>query len=349
MWNSSGIGTYLRNLVPRVIAGRKGYHFHLMGDIEALQPLSGGRTSVGAISTPIYSVAEQRELRRGTPADTDLFWAPHYNFPLVPRGRLLVTLHDLLHLAQPHFVRGVHRRFYARAMFHVLRHRAVAVVCDSRFTADEYFRLTGATPKGVHVIHIGVDSSWFRVEDGASPEPRPYFVFVGNVKPHKNLLGLITAFGSLVSEIPHDLIIVGRREGFITGDAGTLREAKKLGDRVRFTGEVSDEEVRRYLHHADALLFPSFYEGFGLPPLEAMACGCPVIASSAASIPEVCGDAALYFNPADPAAIAAQIRRLRSSEALRDELRERGRDRARAFTWERCAAETATVLDSVLT
>ncbi len=348
MWKSSGIGTYLRNLVPRVIAGREGYRFHLMGEAAALQRLGGSRVSIGAADTPIYSVAEQRELRRRTPSDTELFWAPHYNFPLLPRGRLLVTLHDLLHLAHPRFVRGAHRRFYARSMFHALRHRASAVMCDSRFTADEYVRLTGAKPKGLHVIHLGVDSSWFDAPGGQPPEPRPYFVFVGNVKPHKNLAGLIAAFGSVAAEVPHDLIIVGRREGFITGDTQSVREAEKLGSRVRFTGEISDEEVRRYLGHAEALLFPSFYEGFGLPPLEAMACGCPVIASRAASIPEVCGDAALYFDPADPADIAARIRSFLSSTGLRDELRERGRARARGFTWERCAAETAAVMDTLL-
>jgi glycosyltransferase involved in cell wall biosynthesis len=127
------------------------------------------------------------------------------------------------------------------------------------------------------VIHQGVDAGVVPRDprDLEPPHPRPYLLFVGNVKPHKNLVGLLRAFALLHEEIPHDLLLVGRRHGFIHGSPEVEEQAARLGGRVRFTGWLEDREVKRLFAHADALVFPSFYEGFGLPPLEAMACGCP--------------------------------------------------------------------------
>lgn len=139
-------------------------------------------------------------------------------------------------------------------------------------------------------------------------------------------------------------MVVGQREGLITGDAAVVEAAARLGERVRFAGRVPDAELRRYYAHADALVLPSLYEGFGLTPLEAMAAGCPVVASDATSIPEVCGDAALYFDAQRPEQVTAQLLRLLAQPALADELRSRGRARVRLFTWERAAREVAAVL-----
>jgi glycosyltransferase involved in cell wall biosynthesis len=159
---------------------------------------------------------------------------------------------------------------------------------------------------------------------------------------------LIETFGLIKDDVPHDLVIVGRREGFITGDETVVAEAATLGDRVRFTGYVGDDLLRQYFAHADALVLPSLYEGFGLPPLEAMACRCPVIVSNAASLPEVCGDAALYCDPHDPTDIADKIRQLTNDMNLQDALRQRGLERAKQFTWEKCAQETLAVIREVL-
>lgn len=349
MLNASGIGRYLRGIVPRVIGGTGEARWRLLGDpdeILAHDWARDPRVSVLPARAPIYSPKEQVEIPRLL-RGVSLFWAPHYNVPLAFGGPLLVTVHDVLHLARPEHVDGVHRRLYARLMVAGMVRNADAILCDSAFTAGELRRLTRVDPGKLSVVHPGMDDDWFEPVAGDSPEPRPYLLYIGNVKPHKNLSRLVGAFASLAGEIDEDLVIVGKREGFITGDPRVGEEAARLGDRVRFTGPVSDELLRRYLAHASALVFPSLYEGFGYPPLEAMACGCPVVASWAGSIPEVCGDAAVYVEPEDEASIAAGIRRVLSDPALREELVGRGRERARSYTWEECAARALGVIQEM--
>ena len=181
-----------------------------------------------------------------------------------------------------------------------------------------------------------------------NPHKNPYFLYVGNIKPHKNLGTLIRAFNSLVEDFPYDLVLVGKREGFITGDSATILRAGEQSGRVHFTDHVDDGVLKQYMAHAEALVFPSLYEGFGLPPLEAMAAGCPVIASSAASIPEICGDAALYCDPHSSEDIAGKIRLLAGDVTLRNELRRKGVKHAKQFTWDSCIIETCRVVDGLL-
>lgn len=351
MLNSSGIGTYLQNLLPRLIQARPRYRFHLLGDPTALGTFAWSHTANVAIApctAPIYSIAEQVQLSASTPVDTEVFWSPHYNIPLRSPGKLMVTVHDLFHLALPEFVHGVHRRLYARFMFAALRRRASAIVTSSYFTASEFARLVGNTEPPPRPIHLGVGESWFHVRPVCRPHESPFLLFVGNVKPHKNLVALLQAFRLIRHTIPHDLVIVGRREGFITGDTQSIKLAERLHERVHFTGVIETPRLEQYMAFADALVLPSLYEGFGLPPLEAMACGCPVIVSNVASLPEVCSDAALYCNPRSPEDIAARILQLLGDDGLRAELREKGRARAASFSWDRCAEETLGVMDTLL-
>jgi glycosyltransferase involved in cell wall biosynthesis len=193
-----------------------------------------------------------------------------------------------------------------------------------------------------------VDESWFDIRKTQNPHEKPFLLYVGNVKPHKNLSGLIRAFALIADQTNHDLLIVGKKEGFITGDETSSVEGAKLEGRVRFTGHVSDASLRQYVAHAEVLVFPSLYEGFGLPPLEAMAAGCPVIASGVASLPEICGDAALYCNPYQPRDIASKILELLADDELRRALKLKGSARARKFTWETCVQETCTVIEGLL-
>ncbi len=195
------------------------------------------------------------------------------------------------------------------------------------------------------MIHNGVDASWFAVELSQRPHPKPYFLCVGNIKPHKNLKRLLEAFGAIRGQISHDLLLVGRKEGFLTGDREVQESAARFGDRVQFTGEVPLDRLRQYFAHAEALVFPSLYEGFGMPPLEAMALGCPTVVSSAASIPEVCGEATLYFDPFDTKDMALKMLRLVREKDLRAELVAKGKIRAKAFSWETCAGQTSGLLD----
>ncbi|HET7274383.1 MAG TPA: glycosyltransferase family 1 protein [Longimicrobiaceae bacterium] len=351
MLGRSGIGRYIEQVVPRVFSAG-GLRGTLLGDVESMRSWNVARSMPAfellPCDAPIYSIREQLAMWRATPRDSDLFWSPHYNIPVLVSGNLVVTVHDVLHLARPEHVQGAHRRLYARSMLQAVRRKADAILCDSQFTADELMRLTGVGADAMHVIPLGVDEECFRVRSDDPPHDRPYFLFVGNIKPHKNLGRLVAAFGSVADELPHDLIIVGQKEGFLSGDERVVEDAAALKGRVLFTGRVDDDAVHRYLAHAEALVLPSTYEGFGLPALEAMAAGCPVIVSDVASLPEVCGDAAVYIDPYDPRSIADAMRRVAESRALRDELREKGLSRAREFSWDACARDTRQVIQAVL-
>lgn len=350
MLRSSGIGVYLQNLVPRIMRLRPQDRFCLVGkEADGEDPLWKGLPDFRWVDcdAPIYSLRQQVELARKIPRDTDLLWVPHYDIPAFYQGRMMVTVHDLFHLALPPFVESPLKRLYARWMFNRTAAKAGAILAISRFTQKELMRLVRVDASKVHLVYNGVDEGWFRPSPGENPRPRPYFLYVGNIKPHKNLKRLLEAFGLLKDRVPHDLLLVGKKEGFLSGDKEVQERAGLYGGRVEFTGEVPLERLRLYFRHAQALVFPSLYEGFGMPPLEAMACGCPVAASNAASIPEVCGDAALYFDPLDPRDMSEKMLRLAQDPALRKDLIQKGTERARVFSWDRCAEETGAVVDGL--
>jgi len=347
MLGASGIGTYLRNILPQIAGLAPDWKFTLLGSLAGLSDLGlPRRNSISCVpmSSDVYTLWEQIEVPLRTPRGADLLWIPHYNVPLLYTGPIVVTIHDVLHLARPEFIGGPHRRWYARALFAAVAQRAVRIMVDSDFTGSELARHTGVSPERVRRVYPGVDESWFGLPPSMPGMSDPYVVFVGNVKPHKNLGTLLRAFLDLQNEILERLVIVGRRSGFRTGDSAVPILADQLGDRVQFTDEVSDQQVRQLVAGARALILPSFYEGFGLPPLEAMACGCPVLVSRCGSLPEVCGDAALYCDASDYRDVGRQLVRLLTDEPLRGYLQTRGRVRARQFTWQACAEETLAVL-----
>jgi glycosyltransferase involved in cell wall biosynthesis len=344
---SSGIGTVVRNVLfrlPELSAGMVLYG----SDAEAKQLLEAkfARAEVQINPAPIYSVGEQVfAYRHQTPQA--VFWSPHYNIPLAHGGPLVTTIHDTLHLTHPKLVGSWHKRVYARVMFRLAVRRSDKIICVSKFTRDELVRLVGADAAKITVVHNGVDDIWFSTSETASPHGNPYLLFVGNIKQHKNLRRLLMAFASLADEIPHDLVIIGQKEGLRSQD----REVQKLGDalktRVVFAGTVSDETLRQFYRHAALFVFPSFYEGFGLPPLEAMASGTPVAAAGTTALPEVCGDAAIYFDPFSTEDMAAAIKRVLDwPEAVREEKVRYARAHARKFTWEACARGTWQVLEA---
>ncbi len=340
----SGIGTYIRELLPRIVTRWESARFTLIGDaaeLRAFVPESGGRVRIEHCTTPIYSVAEQLDVRRAIPIDATLFWAPHYNIPLLYRGPLAVTVHDVNHLALP--PASAVRRLYARTVFRAVRRRASVVMCDSHFTAAE-FRARVGEPGRLDVIPLGVSDKWFQVPLGGDPVGPPYFLFVGNVKPHKNLPRLLEAFARVADRLPHRLVIVGKREGFLTGDSVTESLAATLGDRVVFTGYVPEDQLTPLVAGCDALILPSLYEGFGLPPLEAMAVGNAVGVSRGSSLPEVCGSEADYFDPTSVASIAECLVRLGERPPDTVEVRARRRAWARRFSWKDCAEQTLSTL-----
>jgi glycosyltransferase involved in cell wall biosynthesis len=174
-------------------------------------------------------------------------------------------------------------------------------------------------------------------------------VAVGNVKPHKNIGRLLKAMSLLPPSCAGlHLVIIGQRDGFLNGDESIADLANALGARVHFTGKLSQTDLRRFVTHAQALVFPSLYEGFGLPPLEAMALGTVTIASRIPAVEEVCDDAVQYIDPSDPGSIALGIASVVGDRDRRRALVERGRKRVRLFSWQSAADETWSSIAALL-
>lgn len=349
--NTSGIGTYLRHIIPGIINQFSTHKITLLGRTDELKnelgPLAYRCELVDACAG-MYSVREQLDYARIIPRETKIYFATHYNVPLFYSGRMLVTVYDLMHLAMPQFAPGFHKRFYAKLMFSAVRFKADSILTISEFTKHEMERLFGRFDQPITPIHLGVSDEWFSIPMLPSPHPRPYVLYVGNIKPHKNLKTLVKTFIAMASRVHHDLVLVGKKDGFITGDDEVAKLAQTLGGRIHFTGRVTDDQLHQYFRHAEILVFPSHYEGFGLPPLEAMAAGCPVVVSNAASLPEVCGDAAMYFNPYDVDDLSNKLDLVLANSELRDSLRQSGLARAKSFTWDRCVTKTCDVIQQML-
>lgn len=294
----------------------------------------------------MYTLAEQGPALRQLARAADITWFPHFAHPWRCPGRWVCTVHDVIHLALPELFPGRVRRFAARALLADVRDRAAAVCFVSRFTRDEFHRLVGA-PRGTeHIVGNGVDPSWSR----PAPAPpgwdgRPYVVAVGNVKPHKGLRHLLQAMQDpRLAEL--DLVLIGRVDGLRTVDHAAVGLVAGLGARCRWTGPVGDDELRAWVSHARVLAFPSLYEGFGIPPLEAMAAGVPVVASRIPAVEEVCAASAWLVPPADADALADGLLHVAQDEELRTRLIHAGRSLATQWTWSATARSTWQALQT---
>ena len=314
MLKSSGIGKVIENILIRMIPMKPEWDFYLIGKSEEIKEvLFADKDNVHIIECdcPIYSIKEQLVMPLKIPANLDCFWSPHYNVPVFYRGKMIVTIHDLAHLALKDINKSFLKKFYANAMFRIATYKARDIVCVSNFTKTELIKYVPNVKKNkITVIYNGVDEKWFNVKKEGITHNKPYFVYVGNIKPHKNLHRLIEAYKLVADRIDEDLILIGKKEGFITGENNITDAIHGYEKRIIFTGYISDELLMQYVLSAEALVYPSLYEGFGLPPLEALATGTKVIVSSVASMPEICKEYVTYCNPYSIVDIARQMRKV---------------------------------------
>ncbi|MBS3905127.1 MAG: glycosyltransferase family 4 protein [Simkania sp.] len=354
---SSGIGTYLCNLLPLIEHGP--FRIRLIIHEAALKKLPWlSRFSLIVLNAPIYSVEEQIKLPILIPK-CDVFWSPHYNVPLFPTAakNRLVTLHDVNHLAMTRHLSWT-QRLYARIVMKMAAERSKRIITVSQFSKKEICAHLNTEPEKITVIFPGVDRKAFLShEDGLSSKtrqhyhlPEKFILFVGNVKPHKNLLGLLKGFLGVLSSLEGiHLVVVGKRTQLIHADkqAEAFVEHSKLVDRVHFLDFVEEEFLPSLYRLAIATVIPSFYEGFGSPAVEAMSSGCALAVSKMASLPEVCAEAAVYFDPHRPEEMGQVLKRLVQQPELLHELREKGLKRSRDFCWEKCADAHCRVLEEL--
>lgn len=359
MIRHSGIGTYLQGLLGEY-RQHPFFEKHRLG--LALPPGASwpvdGRSFTFPFHAPVYSVREQLEypLKLGR---CRLWHAPHYNVPLLRKGTLLVvTIHDLIHwLFRKRFYSSF-QAFYARVFLQTAVKSAARIITVSQRTREDLIQNFKVPSERIRVIYEGVEPEFFQDvdprEQGRLLEkyslPERFFLYVGLIKPHKNVKRLLEVFKRLRAEgrVNSALVLLGKKDRNYPKGFEILQRLK-TGEGIYYLPKV---ETRRELfslyRSARALIHPSLYEGFGLTCLEAMASGTPVIVSRVASLPEVVGEAGLYVDPNSDASLADAIVELEENEKLRRQLAEKGRLRARQFTWAKAASETIRVYEEVL-
>ncbi|NTU83750.1 MAG: glycosyltransferase family 4 protein [Chloroflexales bacterium] len=355
-WQGAGIGRYTRELIRAVVGLDQGLRYTLfyaagglpttslyLADLRALCAANPNVRARPIPLTPRQLTILWQRLRLPLRAELlagpiDILHAPDFVLPPT-RARALLTVHDLTFLVRPECAEAGLRRYLSRAVPRALR-RADMVLVDSRATAGDLARLLGVGGPRVRLVYPGVDPR-FRPLPAAEAEParaalglpEQFLLFVGTLEPRKNLPRLIEGFA--LADLPAEvqLVIVGRK-GWLYEEVFAMVGRLGLGARVRFLDFVDDARLPALYNLARAFVYPSLYEGFGLPALEAMACGAPVVTAAVSSLPEVVGDAAVLVDPLSVESIATGIRR---ALAQGPGLRAGGPPQASRFTWEAAA------------
>jgi glycosyltransferase involved in cell wall biosynthesis len=286
----------------------------------------------------------------------DLVWSPHFNIlRTTARAKRVITIHDLSPVSHPRFFPPRKRLWHWMQDVKGQARRATRLIAVSEYVRRDIIETFGVPPERVVAVHSGVDP-FFRLDPGEAKLKtframhglaKPFVLFVGTLEPRKNVLGLIEAFDLLKRDLRHrdlKLVLVGRRGWLYDGVERALARSPYRSD-IRLWGPATTEEIRFLYHLATLFAYPSFFEGFGFPVLEAQTCGAPVVASNTSSLPEILGESALLVDPEDTAALAGAMQRVLGNDAVRSELRARGFENAGRFTWERAAAATLSTFE----
>ncbi len=318
--------------------------------------VQSGKLELCPVSLPLYSA---RELW-AWPANlrglhVDLFHTPYFWSPLTLPCPLVTTVHDMIWDHYPQYTPGL--RFLApyKVASRLMIRRARLIIADSDATKDDISRFTSAPDEKIVTVPLGVDHAFRPIYDEDERRavrtryglPSSYILSIGARRPHKNLGRLISAFGQIAGETALSLVLVGATDGNFSDEVSRALSHLQGQGKIHEITHVEEKDLAALYSMADLYVQPSIIEGFGLPVLEAMACGCPVICSDTSSLPEVASDAAVFFNPQSVTAIADTLRRILASPELRCDLRRRGLEHARGYSWERAARQTLAVYHGV--
>lgn len=354
-YQRSGIGRYIEGLYKSILDNKPDIKIIAAGDINLLSASFFKPQVIIPYNPPIYSFSEQIKgsiLVKRFKNKVDVFHIPHYNAPWFLPENSVVTIHDMTQFLFPEFFGRLKPIVAAIVLKNILK-KSGRVIVDSESTKKD---LTNHYPEftdKVKVIYPGISNSFkplpedelIAFKNGKGVDK--YILYVGNRKPTKNVKRLIEVFFIIRNEYRSlKLIIVGEKFSDVDEIDTRIMELG-LKDDIIEVSKVSDEELNKYYCGAELLVHPSLYEGFGFTPLEAFACGIPVAVSKASSLPEICGEAAVYFDPYSLNDIVKKIKMLLEDNGLRKALLEKGFNRASYFTWKRCAEETLKVFEEV--
>lgn len=350
----SGIGRYVTMLLkhlPAVIGAELQF--------AVLSPEKFFDNSFLYISTKSrpLSFFEQIDLcksRRGL--HLDLFHSPQFNIPLLSGIPQVTTIHDCAYAKYPEEFSSLLDRCLYAIMFRIALRKSKRIIAVSDATKEDLQEIYGIAAEKVRVVHEGVESDFFEhpsddVDDARHicDAARPFMLFVGIPRPRKNLERILRAFAMAKGCIDEEtkLVIAGPEDSRFL-NITQLADELNIGRSIVLTGSVTDRQLRALYRSARCLLFPTLYEGFGLPILEGMASGTPVITSSRPAHMEIAGDAALLVNPTNIDEMSEAIVKIAEDNRLREELIQKGLERARTFSWQACAEQTLAVYDEVL-
>ena len=348
-YQQAGIGTYVRGLLDGF--GALSARLRLTVVLSRKQPdglrLPSWPRFVRAWTPPHHRYERLTFGLEVARLGVDVLHSPDFIPPRRPFGpkHSVITVHDLAFLRYPDLLTPASHRYYGQ-IYHAVG-EADVIVAVSACTRRDLIAEIGADPAKIVVIPEAARPDLRPVPDDASRRAalerlgldRPYFVFVGTIEPRKNLTMLLESYALLRGRLgpTTPLLAIAGRRGWLSNDVFRTAERLRLGTDVRFLGPIADVDLPALLSGALALVFPSLYEGFGLPPLEAMTCGTPVVVANAGALPEVVGDAGLLVPPRDVAAWADRLAQVAEDATLRDHLRTKGLARAAHFTWRRAA------------
>jgi len=349
-----GIGTYIQNLIRGLSRLRSSFDFlaYISGKDRPVVSVPPS-WKVSEVDFPKYSIQESFLFGKVARRDgVGIFHSPHYTLPYRLSIPSVVTIHDLIPLRFPEYFNVV-QRTYARAMMSHAVSAASRILVDSEFVKLEVATAFKVDPKKIVVAHLGVGKEFRKVNSvNAVREFReryslakPYILFVGNTKPHKGLQHLLRAFGALRRR-GIELVLVGG--GLDRGSPlAALVDEIELRGTVRELKRISTQDLVMAYNGAEVLVLPSLYEGFGLPAIEAMACGTPVVASDGGALPEVVGDAAVIVRRGNVADLQEALAEVLGNKRLRKSLVAEGRKNIKRFSWQEMAKKTLGVYESV--
>lgn len=357
MLTYSGIGTYLRGLLSKLLSLPGEEQYLLFGKLKEIKRyLKEGKVrAVSWDSGPynLFSLWLNPVIRRGF----DLFHCPHYNLPFKIDKPCVVTIHDLIHFVRSDLLTNNIAHLYASWLLPRVVLKAWHIITVSEYSRQDIIRYLKVRENRISKIYHGVGEEFhpipvknvesFRASHGL---PARFILFVGLLKPHKNIVKLIKAFSLVLHKHKDEeicLLLVGRRDERYSDLSKILRQ-KEFTRNVIHISQISYEDLPFLYNAAEILVLPSLYEGFGLPALEAMACGTPVVCSNATSLPEVVGDAAFMVDPHSAESIGYGIEKVLTDSLLRTTLRQNGLKRASLFQWQDAALKTLALYRKIV-